>query len=472
MSHARAKAAGPEPRRNRSPALIAGIAGLVLVLSGCATYHALPLPEHPDLAGQVSDLTVPSDQLALPGSAPAPFDASDGLNAMELAMLAVANNPDLRAAREKLRVGQAESFAAGLLPDPQLDLGVDHPAPSGPDLVNGGIAALSLAISALATHSADVDAARQHVRQVHLELLWQEWQTAQRARELYFRRLAQQELMKELGQDHQLLKDHAQSMKAALARGDAGADAEGASLAALSDLEARLRQLADEANHSQAELNALLGLAPDVEIELQRTPGAPEPIPDKVYREALAKLPTRRPDLLALEAGYQSQDARLRREIMAQFPLVSAGVNRQRDTGNVYSSGLTISLNLPLFDGNRGAIRVARATRQQLHAEYQARLDGTHSQAATLWKTGELLRRQLNQLDGQLPDLERASKAAGEAWRRGELSGSDYLALRQRTLDRREERIRLRTDLATTRIALQTLLALPSTGDEEGENRT
>jgi len=451
---------------------MASISVLVLMLADCATYHALPLPLHPGLARKVGDLTVPADHLALPGPAPAPFDAKDGLDAMELAMLAVANNQDLRAARKKLRVSQAEAFAAGLLPDPQLDVGVDHPAPSGPGPVDGGLAALSMAVSALATHSADTEAAGQHVRQVHLELLWQEWQTAQRARELYFRRRAQKELLNELRQDHQLLKDHAQSMKAALLRGDASGDAEGATVAALSDLEARLRQLADEANHSQAELHALLGLAPGVVIELQRTPAAPAPIASKAYREALAKLPDRRPDLLALQAGYQSQDARLRREIMAQFPLVSAGVNRQRDTGGIYSSGLTISLNLPLFDGNRGAIRAARATREQLRAEYQARLDGAQSQAVTLWKTGALLRRQLKQLDTQLPDLERASEAAGEAWRHGEMNASDYLALRQRTLDRRVERVRLRTDLATTRIALQTLLALPLTDDAVGGDRT
>ena len=43
-------------------------------------------------------------------------------------MLAVANNPDLRVARDDAGVARAQAFAAGLLPDPQISLSADHPA--------------------------------------------------------------------------------------------------------------------------------------------------------------------------------------------------------------------------------------------------------------------------------------------------------------------------------------------------------
>ncbi len=43
----------------------------------------------------------------------------------ELAILAVLANPDLKAARAKAKVSSAQAFAAGLLPDPSLNLGYD-----------------------------------------------------------------------------------------------------------------------------------------------------------------------------------------------------------------------------------------------------------------------------------------------------------------------------------------------------------
>jgi outer membrane protein TolC len=437
----------------------------VLLLAACATYHARPLPDAPDLKAGVDRLSVPAATLALPGLTPVAFNAGDGLDGTELAMLAVSNNPALVAARGRLGVVRAEAFAAGLLPDPQLDLGVDHPAPSGPGLVNGGIAALSFAVNALLTRGPEADAARQRVRQVHLELLWQEWQTAQRARQLYVQGLAQQRLRDLLARNRRLLAAQSRAARAALARGDVDVAAEGATLAALTDIDARLRQVDESANRTRAALNALLGLAPAVVLKLQPRAGTESGPSESSFRAALHELASRRPDLLALRAGYASQDAQLRRAIRAQFPLVSVGINRQRDTGDVNSSGLSISLNLPLFNGNRGAIRVARATREQLRAEYQARLDQSRSQAVTLFRTRALLEHQLAQLADQLPDLVRAARAAHQAWQRGEMHAGDYLAIEQRALDRQEERVRLRADVAMSRIALDTLLGRPLSGD-------
>jgi hypothetical protein len=49
------------------------------------------------------------------------------------------------------------------------------------------------------------------------------------------------------------------------------------------------------------------------------------------FQAAVTALPHHRADLLALQAGYQSQEQRLREAILAQFPAMSAGVEQARD---------------------------------------------------------------------------------------------------------------------------------------------
>ncbi len=58
----------------------------------------------------------------------------------------------------------------------------------------------------------------------------------------------------------------------------------------------------------------------------------------------------RRPDLLGLEAGYRAQDQRYRAALLAQFPALNVGFTRGRDNAGVYSSGIGITLSLPVFN--------------------------------------------------------------------------------------------------------------------------
>ena len=60
-----------------------------------------------------------------------------------------------------------------------------------------------------------------------------------------------------------------------------------------------------------------------------------------------------------------SEASRRRPAILSQFPSVSIGISRARDTSSVDTSGFTIGLTLPLFSGSRGAIAVERTTREQ-----------------------------------------------------------------------------------------------------------
>jgi hypothetical protein len=73
------------------------------VLTACQTYEPAPLGDRPELLSDVADLTISPSDLPLPEVGVHPFDPSRPLDMDEVAMIAVINNPDLKAARESGR---------------------------------------------------------------------------------------------------------------------------------------------------------------------------------------------------------------------------------------------------------------------------------------------------------------------------------------------------------------------------------
>src|SRR5699024_5093374 len=90
----------------------------MLACAGCATYAPLPLVH--GAGARVADMSVPASSMPTRPLAHHRFDPSDGLDVTEVAMLAVANNPQLKVKRDELDVAHAQAFAAGLLPDPRI----------------------------------------------------------------------------------------------------------------------------------------------------------------------------------------------------------------------------------------------------------------------------------------------------------------------------------------------------------------
>src|SRR6185437_13161862 len=100
-------------------------------MAGCATYHPLPLGSGHG-PNSVADVTVPVASMPTAALRAYPFDPANGLDVTEVAMLAVANDPQLEVERDKAGVAHAQAFAAGLLPDPQLNYEHDRPAADSP----------------------------------------------------------------------------------------------------------------------------------------------------------------------------------------------------------------------------------------------------------------------------------------------------------------------------------------------------
>jgi len=420
---------------------------ILLMAAGCQHYAPLPLPNQTDLIDY------------LPPQGLQPFDMT------AVATVAVLNNPDLRTARAKSKIGEAEAFAAGILPNPQLTAELVEPTNQGDVGGSGYSYGIAYDIQNLITRGAKIGAANAARDQARLDLLWQEWQTVAQARTLYVQRVSAGEKRDLYMQAEGKYAIQSDRSARALVVGDVTFDAAAVDLAALLDSRSQLRTAERMVSQTDHQLRALLGLREQFDVRLQ--PLMPPPIPDRTAVEAaLAQVAQMRPDLRALAFGYQSEEENLRKAVLSQFPSLQLGVTRLSDTagdtssfGNVihaYSIGAT--LNLPLFDRNQGEIAVQTATRAQLRTEYQARLDQATTDAWRIWTEMQELNTAIQGIESQLPILQMNADAAERAYQAGDLAALTYVALQEGLLNRQAELSDLRQSLWSDAIALSSVI--------------
>jgi hypothetical protein len=205
----------------RAPALMLFVAGL----TGCAVYHAAPLPAAPGLVRDPAALArrLPDGRL---------IETASPLSLQEIAALAVLNDPDLRAARAQHDIAAAELMAAGELPDPSLSGGFAALL-GGPGTMPAISGALSQDIGALITYKANRQAAAAGLKQVDAGIIWQEWQTAAQAEQLAVALCADRDTLQSLQADAALLSGIDQATQAEIGQNNLTLNDGGASMAAL-----------------------------------------------------------------------------------------------------------------------------------------------------------------------------------------------------------------------------------------------
>ena len=453
--------------RTRSPVDRFGKAALIaavsLALAACTTYAPVALPTQSNLASDLATLAVPPVALG-PQDWPAHrFDPSDGLDSIEIATLAVANHPALQSARAGLGVREAQAFSAGLLPDPQLSLTRDFPLTAAAGLTSAFNLGVGLDLGSLLSRGTAERAAQADLRGARLSLLWQEWQVIGQARLLFSRALAAQRALALLRQERGPVRERAEHAERALQRADITVDAAAGYRTALDDIDRQLSDLERSGDRGLEDLNALLGLRAGLRLQLvaDGDPAAGMAVDAAAVAARLRDLPQRRPDLLALQAGYAAQDQRLRQAILAQFPALNFGLSRARDTAGLQTQGYTLGLTLPVFNRNRGNIAIESATRRKLRAEYQARLNAAHSEVDRILLGLPAQADRLRQVEALLRELVPQAQAAQRAFRADAIDVLTYTSLQAAVLARRQEAQALRQSIAEQGLALQALLGGP-----------
>jgi outer membrane protein, heavy metal efflux system len=424
------------------------------VLSGCAVYHGLPLPQHPDLVGQLSELRT---QIPVgPGQAHRTIAIDAPLAIGDIGLLAVLNDPDLRAERGTLDVARASLLQASLLPNPAASVSY-MPILGGTDVAPAWAASLTEDVKAILTYHTRKKAARLQLQQVNADLLWQEWQVAQQARilalDLYWGGLSVSLAQREL----QLLDREVGEVQAATQSGILDLAALAPLLAARASAAQTAASLGLAQLQAWQQLDALLGLQPSVRFAIAPPKLAALP-PD--LGELIAQLPARRPDLVALRLGYRSADESVRSAIIGQFPALAAGYSWGQDTSNVRSGGPTASFDLPIFDRNQGQVAQTRATRLQLHEQYAARLDAADGTAKGLVSQIKRLTSDVRAAERAADAAESESKSAQQAYALDTLDQRSLADFQTTALQRRIEAMALERALGEARITLTVDLGL------------
>lgn len=433
---------------------------LCAALAGCASYRPLTLPSEAALVGQASQLQVDVKRMPLAELATHPFNPADGLDMTEVAMLAVANSPELKAMRAAAGVTKAQAFSAGLLPDPQLALSRDAVLGSPPGSTVALSAGLAFDLSAFLARSSARAAADADVRKSNLNLFWQEWQTVAKARMLFVTVAALTQSQNLLDAQRQSVCSRLDAADHAMADGLITSDMRAPLLTACDDVGRQWRDGERQLSQARHDLNALLGVAPDLALTLSGDGDLPL-LDAREVHEAIAQAPRWRPDLLALQAGFEAQDDRYRGALRAQFPAITVGPTRSRDTSNVNTVGVSLGIALPLFNRNQGNIAIESATRDMLHLEYQQRLDATASEAHRLLDAQSLLTQQLADIDASLSALAITTDRARRAFEANNIDALTLTAVEGALLARRLERITTAQALQEQAIALQALLGTP-----------
>jgi outer membrane protein TolC len=390
-------------------------------------------------------------------------DLSDGIDADEASLLAVASNPALRVERAARGITIAQLVAAGVLPNPQITAGFDRPARRATGVVTGTTIGAAVDLLGFLTRPAEIEAARQDVRAIDLALAWKEWQVAQATRLQSYR-------LTVLDRALTLSDDQAREMATIVAtledavrlqlvtRVELGA----AELAYRSAVESRLT-LTLERDTLRAGLAQLLGVDRaslptlrrsaipfDDDTALAKAADVPS------HEELMHEIGARRLDLQGLRMGYLSQEARVRASILRQFPAVSIGLNRTRDTGNLLTFGGVATMLFPLLDRNRGEIAVARATRAQLAAEYDARVSTTRTTVDQLRTAFAVTAQRLQNLRAAIAGQQLTVDLYGRAIQSGNADVLTYYQARSDLMNRRLLAVASLGDLISLAIALET----------------
>ncbi|NNM59233.1 MAG: TolC family protein [Legionellales bacterium] len=431
---------------------------LLVLLSACQHYTPQPLSNQIHFSSLQSEkLTIATTTFPFQGQAIRTVKPSEKWGRQDIALLAVINNPALNLIRDDAKVSSAQAFAAGLLPDPKIEGAQDFPYGSPPPGSTTGylIGPTYDYMSSLLSYSANKAASSATQKQVNLTVLWQEWQTISQSQILYTRTVSFGEQLDLLRKQKKLLERNYKQIHFSFEKGNSTLDEVDSQLAALNGLNQQMNVIVQQYNQNQHDLNLFLNLPPETVLLLSNDLSFPHP--DKQYIEDhLQTWLSKRADMLALQAGYESQDEQFRAAILGQFPAVLLGLNLQRGTDALKSYGYTFSLGLPVFNGNKGNVAIARTTRQKLYDDYQQRLNTAYSDIILLLKQQALLESAEHSLKQRASSAAALALASDQAYKQGNIDLKTYTNANMNALSARLELIALQQTLLEQGIALQT----------------
>lgn len=428
--------------------------------AACATYHPMPLDSEaeqkvlapPDMKAVMEE----AGNIKHPVLKPIEINIDDGLSPDEAAILAVLANPELKAVRDRSMLANAQLLQAKLLPNPVFSYSRDVPS-GGSDqgTVQGYGTGLEWLVTSILTHGLHKKAAQAEAKSVNLGIAWQEWQVAEAARLQVYRLIVSERELEPARKTEGRLAGDLAAVKKAVELGEMTNDDLATAQAAWYQGKQAVLGIEQELEKNRQELNGMLGLPPDYKMPIQKNVALPDRPSLPKAGDIVESLSSSRLDLLALKQGFLSRDAELRAAIRAQFPSIVLGINHLKDTGNVITKGYTVSMDLPVFDRNQGAIAEARASRKQLYDDYGARLFEARAQVSEILSDMKIMKQRIAAAEKTLPELRSLAESYRKALDDGTVTVFDLTRAERATLEGRIELLKLRFNLVELGTALE-----------------
>jgi outer membrane protein TolC len=433
---------------------------ILVCFGGCQRYQAMLL----DKAAVENALALPSEQalhvkaqsLNHPAIPPVTLNRADGLSPDEAAVLAVLINPSLKAARDKRGIAAGQLVEAGLLPNPQL--GISRDVPTGgttEDTVNAYGVGVNWDVTELISRSARISAAQKNKASIDLDIAWQEWQVAGAAKAAVYDLFSLQSQLDLAIESDRRLEENLAVVQRAVGAGLMTELDISAAQTASHQAHAAVLDTQKQISEQKVALNQILGLNADADTALQHDIELPASLNIPTADTLLNELDKRRLDLVALKLGYESQQDTLRAAVLNQFPRINIGVNKARDTGNVITSGIGVTIDLPVFNRNQGQIAIERATRQQLFDEYVNRVFETRAMITKLSADMPVIIQQIETAQAAAESGKRLVETYQAALKEGQADVLSYYTAWNEQTQKQMEIIKLKQQLMDTRIALE-----------------
>ncbi len=447
---------------------------LVGLAGGCKVYHSLPLDQQAKTSAlsppDLPTIRIQAKELRHPLLRPLAIDLRDGLTPDAAAVLAVLFNPDLKSIRDQRALAEAQLLDAGLLPDPILTYSQDNPV-GGNDqgAVIGHSTQLSMDLTGMLTRSLRRRAAKAMQQAVDLDVAWQEWQVAEAAKLSVYRISALDFQVDFANEAVEALEDMLHAIEKGAAQGEIAQSDVASTHVALEAGRLNALTLRQSRDRERQALNSLLGFPPHEQVVLKRPSGDAQmkrPWDDLPSEQLLNQGLDQRLDLVALQKGYESQDARVRLAIWSQFPSIGLSLNRSQDTFNLATRGYGVAVSLPFFNRGQGLVAIENATRRQLYDQYLARLFHARSDVAQILSDTRAVKDMILAAEEALPALEAQAKASEAVFGRGNIDLLSRNQMRLALLSQRATLVSLKVNLDELRVALEIASGRPLQPEE------
>ncbi|WP_367875068.1 TolC family protein [Luteolibacter sp. Populi] len=371
-----------------------------------------------------------------------------------------AQNPDLAAARLRIREALGRKLQSGRLANPELEVELAHDARYRERSLEIGFSQRFPVTNRLRLEkdvsATEVKVAEAEVREVERKIVVE-------ARAGIVKVLAVRKRRELMKNQSALSQEFADFLSQAAAKGEGSPLDAGQAKLEASSLTLEMRQLDAEEATAVGTIKPLLGVRPNEPLHVGGT--LPDPVVPGIKVD-----PGKRPDFQAAKLNAQAAGQGVAVEQSKRYADMEGGLffsaARTEDAPEGYDRegmlGLRIKIPLPLWDKNEGAIEEAKARHERMEKEATALARGIRLEAEAAKAEMEQWAKLISETgETLLPLAEEQAKATEDAYRKGQGEIQGVFRAREKRMQLLASRLDALREFHLARVRYESALAKP-----------